>query len=200
MAKYPAIYTNRPHDYPPPPPHRNDRTEPKFTEFILPCLRSNACVGSTNHSDWTLAAFTGSIVDLDVACAEGSTGPLCGACNDDYTFNSLKQLCVQCDKNEKHVAALFVPYAITAGVAAALVGVAYYFRKKIRPLIHRLDTGRLRRLRLAIFSKANLKIVYVTFQIICSTSFTLDVTFPDLFVDYLEFLNILTFDMFGTIR
>ena len=167
---------------------------------MLPCLRPNACVGSTNHSDWTLAALSGSIVDLDVACAEGSTGPLCGACKDDYTFHSLKQLCVLCDENEKHVAALFVPYAIAAGVAASLVGVAYYFREKIRPLMRRLDRGRLRRLRLAIFSKANLKILYVTFQIICSASFTLDVTFPDLFVDYLEFLNVLTFDMFGTIR
>ena len=167
---------------------------------MLPCLRPNACVGSTNHSDWTLAAFTGSIVDLDVACAEGSTGPLCGACNNDYAFDSLRQLCVQCDEIEKRITALFVPYAITAGVAAALVGVAYYFREKIRPLMRRLDRGRLRRLRLAIFSKANLKILYVTFQIICSTSFTLDVTFPDLFVEYLEFLNVLAFDMFGTIR
>ena len=31
-------------------------------------------------------------------------------------------------------------------------------------------------------------------------SFTLDVKFPDLFARYLEFLNVLAFDMFGTIR
>ena len=37
-------------------------------------------------------------------------------------------------------------------------------------------------------------------EIVCATSFTLDVTLPDLFVGYLEFLNELTFELFGTIR
>ena len=69
-----------------------------------------------------------------------------------------------------------------------------------RLALHRLDQGRFRKLRRAIFNRAHLKTLYVTFQIVCSTSFTLDVTFPDIFVDYLEFLNVLTFDMFGTIR
>ena len=41
---------------------------------------------------------------------------------------------------------------------------------------------------------------YVTFQVVCSTSFTLDVAFPAIFARYLEFLNVLSFDVFGAIR
>mmetsp|Transcript_99771 Transcript_99771/g.285236 ORF Transcript_99771/g.285236 Transcript_99771/m.285236 type:complete len:121 (+) Transcript_99771:422-784(+) len=67
-------------------------------------------------------------------------------------------------------------------------------------LIRWCDGGKIRLIRRFILSHANLKILYGTYQIICSTSFTLEVTFPDLFVDYMNLLNIITFDMFGTIK
>ena len=101
--------------------------------------------------------------------------------------------------SELQLGSFIAPYAITAAVTSAVAGATYYFRDTLRPLVHRLDIGRLRRLRLAVFSKANLKILYdyVTFQIVSSTSFTLDVTFPDMFTNFLSWLNVLTLDMFG---
>jgi len=89
---------------------------------------------------------------------------------------------------------------ILAGVVSSTATAVYALRDKLRPIVHRLDQGRFRRFRLSVFSKANLKILYVTFQIVCSSSFTLDVKFPNVFSDYLEFLDVVTFDMFGTLN
>lgn len=169
-----------------------------YTLDIRPCLRQTCVPQVDDPSCWTLPL--NSSCGLDVSCKFGSTGPLCGACLQGYTFNSLRQECTPCDENTKHVRDLFIPYVSTGAALAAAGGLMYGGREIWRPLLHRLDQGRLRKLRRAIFNRAHLKTLYVTFQIVCSTSFTLDVTFPDIFSNYLEFLNVLTFDMFGTIR
>ena len=54
---------------------------------------------------------------------------------------------------------------ISAGVASSIATAAYMLRDKLRPIVHRVDQGRIKRLRLSIFSKANLKILYTTYQV-----------------------------------
>ena len=116
------------------------------------------------NSDWRLRAFNASSIDLDVVCREGSTGPLCGACSEDYTFNSLKQICVKCAKSVKHLRDILAPYVISAGAISICSGVAFCIRDELRSFIKRVDQGRIRLFRQAVLSRANVKIVYVTYR------------------------------------
>ena len=77
----------------------SDRSTAKQTVHILRCPRET-CGGPVREACWTMASVNGLAGDddnatkcpLDVVCIPGSTGPLCGACDDGYTFNSLKQV------------------------------------------------------------------------------------------------------------
>jgi len=97
-----------------------------------------------------------------------------GACLDDYTYNSKLQICVACEENERHIIDLFTPVFALGGASAAVVFAAYSQRKRARRWFAKIDVGRFRRWRTAMMSREKLKILYVAYQIVCSTAFTLD--------------------------
>jgi hypothetical protein len=171
---------------------------------------------------------------LDATNRHPHTPTACsGACLDGYTYNSKLQICVACEENERHIIDLFTPVFALGGTSAAVVFAAYSQRKRARRWFAKIDVGRFRRWRTAMMSREKLKILYVTYQIVCSTAFTLDgalrvrdklrlpltappplrpttnpfhpltslpsVRFPLEFANFLEGLDVVTFDMFGTI-
>ena len=71
-----------------------------LTTDIRPCLR-DTCVAKSDDACWTLSAVAfgsvgnatnATLCPLDLICKQGSTGPICGACDDDHTYNSIKQV------------------------------------------------------------------------------------------------------------
>ena len=56
---------------------------------------------------------------------------------------------------------LFIPYLGAGAASGVAVGVGYSIRERIYPVVNWLDRGRFRRLRLALFRRTYLKILYV---------------------------------------
>ena len=108
-----------------------DRAQPKFSGTVMQCPRGEiACDGGiqrqTNKDCWSLSNFTSCSPDL--ACTPGSTGPLCGACEEGFALNSLARTCDDCRQDSWQ---LFGPYAILAAVAALVVPLVFVNRKII---------------------------------------------------------------------
>ena len=56
---------------------------------------------------------------------------------------------------------LFIPYLGAGAATGVAVGGGYSIRERIYPIVNWLDRGRFRRLRLALFRRTYLKILYV---------------------------------------
>ena len=124
-----------------------DRAEPKFSGTVMQCPRGEiACDGGiqrqTNKDCWSLSNFTSCSPDL--SCTPGSTGPLCGACEQGFALNSLARTCDDCRQDSWQ---LFGPYAILAAVAALVVPLVFFTRN----IIAKHEPMRMRKARETIF-------------------------------------------------
>ena len=84
---------------------------------------------------------------------------------------------------------LFRPVLILGGVALLAAAAISSQRDRLKRQFAKLDVGRFRKLRMSLMSREKLKILYVTYQIICSTAYTLDVHWPYSFTMYLVALD-----------
>jgi uncharacterized protein (DUF983 family) len=97
-------------------------------------------------------------------CGEGANGPLCGSCKKSYTFNSVLNACEKCGGE---LSALF--YAVLGSFLFVILlvwFVDFYFKLSIRSnfMVHILSN----------MDSGSLKVIWVTYQIIISSSFTLN--------------------------
>jgi len=100
-------------------------------------------------------------------CSEGSSGPLCGSCEVGYIFRSEIKQCGPCDdaKASSFIATGFAGciLAIIAGMTTGFIPVLPCMKEnRVVYFIRSLDSG-------------SLKVIWVTFQIIMSTSWNLDI-------------------------
>ena len=71
----------------------------------------------------------------------------------------------------------------------AVAFTVFYNWAPIRDMVQRIDQGRVRSVRMALFDRPKIKIIYVTYQVICSMNIVLDVVFPKIVQDVLDFLG-----------
>ena len=126
-----------------------DRTELKFSDIVIRCPRGETACDSgderqTRTKDcWSLSNF--SACSLGLVCTPGSTGPLCGACDEGWA-KSLSQTCESCPSSSRDSWRLLRSYIISAAVAA--VGLPFVFA--LRKTIAKHEPLRVRKAREAI--------------------------------------------------
>jgi hypothetical protein len=138
---------------------------------VLECPQQQLCLGGT---------------DTDDQCAEGSGGPYCSVCDDGYT-PSRSGLCYPCD-NAGDVASELVSTVLFV-VVLLLGALAYKYRKRLAKLYTRslnkvLKNRKLRTLRVKF------KIIVSFCQIVYQLGPALNVVFPSIFVQYLNYYAI----------
>jgi hypothetical protein len=117
---------------------------------------------------WTYFNYNKTVCDDDslLLCKEGADGPLCGSCKDSYTYNSVLNACEKCG-GEISVLFYSVLGSCVVLVFLLFLGHRYYFKSYFRKnviyqLFSNVDSG-------------SLKVMWVTYQIIISSSFTLNI-------------------------
>lgn len=122
-------------------------------------------------------------------CSTGASGPLCGTCNYGFIYKAASRRCQPCEGAQVQS---FIIMGIM-GAAAALAALVFLFGvdlpcfrgNRVVHFFRSIDSG-------------SLKVAWVTYQIIASTSFNLNITFPSPFSDMLGLLNFFSLDFLST--
>jgi hypothetical protein len=127
----------------------------------------------------------GRCASADVLCTAGAHGPLCGTCEVGYIFRGETRTCEPCEA------------AAISGFAVAVLGVLFMAVLAI-VFLGRFDLPWLRESMMIRYMRnidtGSLKVVWVTYQIIASTSFNLDIQFPAPYSSVLGMLNFFSLD------
>jgi len=102
------------------------------------------------------------VCDADaLLCTEGAIGPLCGSCDQDYVYRGETKTCVACGSAKKFA---FTALGVAGAAVVALIVLAAGYRHKnpVSQFIKSMDSG-------------SLKVLWVTYQIIMSVSWNLDI-------------------------
>lgn len=177
-----------------------ERRSLKYQGEILRCPRAT-CIGSGDQAKnssslcWKKEAYNVSSSvyadcsnDDSLQCVIGSYGPLCGSCQVNYVYSSVKQYCVSCDTSLVILiliccmlvcSVLFVVILKYTNFASRYCGILC--SSQLVTLLRKADSGTLR-------------ILFNNYQIIQSISWNLDIVFPYPFSDLLEFFSLFSFD------
>jgi hypothetical protein len=145
-----------------------DRSSYDYVDRLYSCPRLTCKGGNSNGSCWGYAAYnTSQSSDADVCdadallCTEGAIGPLCGSCDQDYVYRGETKTCVACGSAKKFA---FTALGVAAAAVIALIVLAAGYRHKnpVSQFIKSMDSG-------------SLKVLWVTYQIIMSVSWNLDI-------------------------
>ena len=142
--------------------------------MLYPCKRET-CTGSGPDDDkcWSRSSFhegkrseVNSECKADaLLCAVGSSGPLCGSCTPGFIYRANVKSCGPCDEAQATtlygVIAGLVLVALAGAVAAGLIPSP---SPSLSHICRSIDSG-------------SLKVCWATYQIILSTSWTLDIRF-----------------------
>ena len=118
--------------------------------------------------------------DDELLCNKGSKGPFCGSCDVGYVYRGVTNSCEPCGKAQSFS---IIVIGCMIGIVI-VIGIGGYLKWKefiVVRFLSNLDSG-------------SLKVMWVTYQIIVSSSFTLDITFPSPFSNMLGFLTIFSLD------
>jgi len=128
-----------------------------------------------------LSNFSSTACNDDLICREGSSGPLCGSCNDGWSYNAQKRICKRCQLSID-----WVQMSLSIAFCCVVLAVLWSMRKGFmfipRPL--RFLTNGKSKIRIPFLgiilniNKPALKIMVSTYQIVSSVSWTLTVIFP----------------------
>ncbi len=133
--------------------------------------------GNTEGTCWELGSLNSSrsYCDSDAlrGCDEGSTGPLCGACRSKYKYSGNLRTCVPC----RDSAAWYEAFGIVVAAAVAL-WVAFLARSGEVEACGRTWHIPLVKI-LAKIDSGLLKVLWASYQIVVSISWSLSVTFPE---------------------
>ena len=121
----------------------------------------------------------------EVLCEKGSTGPLCGTCEYGYIFRTTSRTCELCQAAEGTTFAV-----LAVGAALALVAVLVGYGWLRVPCVRRNPVL----LFLSHIDGGSLKVVWVTYQLVASTSFNLQIVYPFPFNDLLGILGFFSLD------
>ena len=179
----------------------------EYADDLYKCSR-DTCKGSDpsnftgNASCWHEARFpeeddatfvtddaNGCNDESRLLCSNGASGPLCGTCDYGYIFKASSRRCERCAGAQLKS---FIILGVM-GAVGALAALVFLFGVELPCLrgnrvIHFfrcIDSG-------------SLKVAWVTYQIIASTSFNLNITFPSPFSEMLGLLNFFSLDFLST--
>mmetsp|Transcript_31113 Transcript_31113/g.40023 ORF Transcript_31113/g.40023 Transcript_31113/m.40023 type:complete len:405 (-) Transcript_31113:1385-2599(-) len=163
-----------------------DHSSYDYAGDLYRCTR-DTCIGGGNHSFcWTLHGFnnTQCYENSALQCSEGSFGPLCGSCEQGYVYSVTSRTCDSCNEETK-----VFTYLIMTGLFILLLMMVMFsnldeehqWKQRFRGLIRYVDSG-------------SLKVLWVTSQIIVSSSLTLNIKFPSPFSNMLGFMSVFSFD------
>jgi hypothetical protein len=161
-----------------------------FADNIFPCTRATCRDASPADplACWTRgAAFTSAqCADPTFTCAVGAAGPLCGSCAPSYDYSSSSLTCIPCEgANTASYTVLLVLLAGAALSAALRAG-----RIVMPPwVLKSWPVGALRQVETGM-----LKVLWATFQIISSISWTVGVVFPPAFQYFLRAISLFSVD------
>ncbi len=181
----------------------------EYTDTVYRCYRDTCTGANSNSSCWSAARFfheengdehhasdeEGDDDDEDgenpctasaVLCSEGAAGPLCGTCQENYIYRSETKRCHTCE-------AVHTNTLIICGMAAAitLVVVAVYMGWIRVPYCGEHSVA------VAFFKSIDtgaLKVLWVTYQIVISCTWSLDIHYPEPFSQLLGLLSFFTLD------
>jgi hypothetical protein len=126
---------------------------------------------SFSYECWTYGNYTNDHCGADsLLCKEGSLGPLCGACREKYTYNVVINGCEKCKHSAENIL-LYIGITIVNLFVLALV---VYMVIKESPQNYRIRNNSLVKL-LANVDSGSLKVIWVTYQIIVSSSLSLNI-------------------------
>jgi len=164
-----------------------DHSSHKYSSEIYKCSRETCRSNSHNSSCWDLNEFVNDSATCDfdeLQCTEGAGGPFCGSCLSGYVYQGISNSCEKCESAQG------TSYFAFGIVLLCFVMIFVYFQSgdyfeikqwsPIKFLLH-LDTG-------------CLKVLWVTYQIVVSSSFTIGIEFPSPFSNMLGMLSIFSFD------
>jgi len=163
-----------------------DHKNLEYAGNIFKCPRKTCKGGGYNSSScWLMNHFnTSECNEADLQCTKGASGPICGSCLSGFLFRSAINACEACGSINSYS-------YVVIGIAmiAILVYFGFYY------LVQYCDMKDLAMFQiLSYLDNGCLKVIWVTYQIIVSSSFTLDITYPYPFTNMLGVMSVFSFD------
>ena len=136
---------------------------------VLECPRTLSCLGGNGTDD---------------SCSEGSDGVLCATCAPGW-FNGISGECQECTGSEPAQV-----YGVIGAVSLVLLFLIYYIYKKTYRDPEAKD--RVRKWNVALKNATpTLKLILVTYQIICAIEWELEMKFPEPFKTFQALVGML---------
>jgi hypothetical protein len=130
-----------------------------------------------------------------LSCKKGSTGPLCGACEDNWRYSSSSKKCEKCGDVLNWVEAFLM-----MSVVAVLVAIVFALRSgdvNIPSSMHFLCGAKLHIPFIGMLyhlESGTIKVMWSTFQIVQSISFNLSVNYPDPYSSIISYFSFFELD------
>jgi hypothetical protein len=135
-----------------------DHSDYKYAGELYRCARST-CKGGTNHSScWTLKGFNASGCGNN-QCTHGAKGPLCASCADGFVYRPITHTCDSCSSYNMMLWYFFG--------CLMFIGSSVYIIRHILGNVIASPTS--------LINSGTLKVLWVTYQIVVSASFTLNI-------------------------
>jgi hypothetical protein len=157
-----------------PIPHKGywvDHSDYKYASTLYKCPR-DTCDGAnssgipTSSSCWNIYNYNKTeCQDGEIQCSKGAEGHLCGACSKGYVYKSVVNSCQPCEETTQSM------YIILGVVCFAGCIFAVYFYSGDRCKMKSRSSFQF----FSHIDSGSLKVLWVTYQIITSSSFALDV-------------------------
>ncbi len=177
-----------------------DRRKREYAGATHQCTRSS-CKGAvketkneswlsvTASSCWNFENYNSSdCAANELLCEKGSRAVLCGSCDDDYYYSSSAHTCRKCTASSEMHTWLLLSFA----------GAVYFFYVAVQKGYVSLPEWIKSLWIIGMFSNIDsgcYKIIFSSYQIIRSVSFTIDRVFPAPFSGLLDFMSFLFFDI-----
>jgi hypothetical protein len=149
-----------------------DQLSYEYAGIVNKCTRDTCFSQVSNSSCWDVHRFTNSTTPRgdncnsdELQCSEGAGGPLCGSCRDGYVFQSVSKTCEQCG------AVQAVAYISLGVVIFVCMLILVYLKMgdhfgivEWQPVQYLLN-----------FERGSLKVLWVTYQIVSASSYTIGI-------------------------
>lgn len=167
-----------------------DRRAHAYAAILYKCGRKTCAPSKSAGRCWELktgskkgASYGAGGCGSNIQCVVGSHGPLCGSCAFAYAYRTELRMCTPCKSiSSAALAALVLLVVFFAGLVVVASGAV--------PCLNHTAPVRFAR----ALDRGSLKVAWVTYQIIMSTSVNLNVAYPYPFSDLLAALSFLTLD------
>ncbi|CAB1105335.1 unnamed protein product [Ectocarpus sp. CCAP 1310/34] len=142
--------------------------------IILACYNPEACLGGQ----------TG----VDNSCDNGYQGPYCAVCESGYA-SSLAHTCTQCSSSRRNGFVVAAAIAVVAAVCAIVAICAHLISGEVS------EQSCLHRRLSAMLPLQSFKIIIVVWQILTQFASAANISFPDVYQDFINALDVVNFDL-----